>query len=224
MPLLRIPPEHQAGLVKLALLPREVASELRTALSEATRREGINISAEDLAPVSGVPHADIAKIAEAVVGLNLARVYSDTDLDSFVTDVTDSMRSAAPSGLPTTKDSIAQFKKRIQAFLTIDEISQSAKTNLLRHEHERSVHSLRILTDIRPIFGNNVEEPPKGVVVMHTLKMAYHSGSSRLEEAFFGMDETDLRNLKEAVVRAELKAKSIRTALGKAQLKVINEE
>lgn len=82
---------------------------------------------------------------------------------------------------------------------------------------------MRILTDIRPIFGNNVEEPPEAVVIMHTLKMAYHRGG-RVDEVFFAMDETDLGDLKAAVARAELKAKSILATLAKTQLKVITEE
>jgi hypothetical protein len=133
------------------------------------------------------------------------------------------LQAAAPSDFPATAEAIGKFRKRVQEFLVIGGITRSAKTDLLRYEHERSVHSLRILTDVRPVFGNNVEEPPEATVIIHTLKLAYHRGG-RLEEAFFGMDESDLQNLKEAVARAELKAKSIRAALAKAQLKVISEE
>ena len=225
MPILRIPQEHQTGLVELALLSDQVASKLRTALSAAAQKtEGRTVSAEDLGPISGLSRADVERITDAIVGLNFARVYSDVDVGDFAKDVTQSMESAGPSDFPKAQGAIDQFRKRIQEFLTIEGITRSAKTDVLRYEHERSVHSLRILTDIRPIFGNSAEEPVEAVVIMHTLKMAYHRGS-RLEEAFFGMDENDLQQLKEAVARAELKAKNIRAALAKGQrLKVITEE
>ncbi len=224
VPLLRIPPEHQSGLVKLALLSGQVAVQLHTVMSAAAQKAGGgSVSAEHLGPISGLSRADLEKIVDAVVGLNFARVYSDADIEDFAKDVSESLQAAAPSGFPTTKDSIDQFRKRIEEFLSIDGITRSAKTEILRYAHERSVHSLRILTDIRPVFGDDVEKPPEAVVIMHTLKMAYHR-AGRLDEAFFGMDESDLRHLKEAAVRAELKAKSIRTALAKARLKVVSEE
>lgn len=224
MPILRIPPEHQTGLVKLALLSDQVASQLRAAFGAAAQKmEGSTLSPEDIGPISGLSRADLERITDAVVGLNFARVYSDVDVEDFGNDVSESMQSAGPSGFPATEDAIDRFRKRIQEFLTIEGITQSAKTNVLRYEHERSVHSLKILTDIRPVFGNTVEEPPEAVVIMHTLKMAYHRGS-RLDEAFFGMDEDDLQQLKEAVARAELKARNIRAALAKGHLKVISQE
>jgi hypothetical protein len=224
VPLLRIPQENQPGLVKLALISDEIASELRGALAEAAQKGvGATVSAENLRPVSGLSRADLEKIVDAVLSLNFARVYSDRDVEDFARDVSESMQSAAPSEFPSAEGAIDLFRKRLQRFLTIDGITRSAKSDILRYEHERSVHSLRILTDVRPVFGNNVEEPPEAVVVMHTLKLAYHRGG-RLDEAFFGMDESDLQQLKDAVARAELKAKSIRAALAKAQLRVISEE
>jgi hypothetical protein len=224
VPLLRIPQENQPGLVKLALISNEVASKLRGALSEAAQKGvGGSVSAESIRPVPGLSRADLEKIVDVVLSLNFARVYSDREVEDFARDVSESMQSAAPSGFPSTGDATDLFRRRLQEFLTIDGITRSAKSDILRYEHERSIHSLRILTDVRPVFGNNVEEAPEAVVVMHTLKLAYHRGG-RLDEAFFGMDESDLQQLKEAVARAELKAKSIRAALAKAQLRVISEE
>ncbi len=224
MPYLRIPPEHQLGLVKLAQLSDQVAAQLRTELNAAAQKvEGGSVSSGNIAPIPGLLRADLEKIVDAVVGLNFAKVYSDSELKDFANDVSESMQSMARSDFPAAGDAIGQFRKRIQEFLDIEGITRSAKIAFLRSEHERSVHSLRILTDIRPVFGNNVEIPPEATVIMHTLKIAYHRGT-KLDEAFFGMDESDLQQLKEAVARAELKARSLRTALSRAQLKVITEE
>jgi hypothetical protein len=224
VPFLQIPREQQPGLVKFALLSDRAASELHKALSVAAQNvEGGSVSAESVGPVEAVSQGDLEKIVDAVLSLNFARVYSDRDVEDFAKDVSDSLQATASSDFPATTEAIGRFRKRVQEFLSIGGITLSAKTDLLRYEHERSVHGLRILTDVRPVFGNNVEEAPEATVITHTLKLAYHRGG-RLEEAFFGMDESDLQNLKEAVARAELKAKSIRGALAKAQLKVISEE
>ena len=212
------------GLIKLGLLRDEIASQLRAALGVAARKKHVGrVSAEDLDPIPGISEADLEQIVEAVVGLNQGRIFGDTDIEEFVKAVTESMQSAAPSDFPMAVDLSDRLGKRIREFLTIDELVRSAKTNVLKYEHERPVHSLRILTDVRPIFGNSAEEAPEAAVVVHTLKLAYLRGG-RVDEVFFAMDEGDLLHLKRAVARAELKAKSIRTALMKAQLEVIAEE
>jgi len=150
VPLLRIPPEHQSGLVKLAMLSDQGAVQLRSALSAAAqKKEGGSVSPEDLGPIPGLSRGDLENIVDAVVGLNFARIYSDRDVEDFAKDVSESMRSVAPSDFPATGDAIDQFRKRIQEFLTIEGIARSAKTDVLRYEHERSVHGLRILTDHR---------------------------------------------------------------------------
>jgi len=68
------------------------------------------------------------------------------------------------------------------------------------------VHSVRILTDARPIFGNNIEKPPEAIAIIHTLKIAYHR-SGRLEEQFFAFDEHDLKELRSAVERGGAEGK-----------------
>jgi hypothetical protein len=221
---LRIPSEDQAGLAKLHSLSDHAASALRSALaSAAIEKESADLSAEDIGPIEGLSSANLDQILEAITGLHHARAFAEVPLDEFVNDVSESIRSTAHPDFPTTGPALDQFKDRLRTFLAIDAIARAAKSNVLRYEHERTVHSLRILTDARPIFGNDVEEPPEAIAIIHTLKIAYHR-SGRLEEEFFVFDEQDLKALKNAVERAELKANSLRAALTKSHLKVLSGE
>jgi len=220
---LRIPSEHQAGLAKLHSLSDDTASALQSAIaSAAVKKESAELSVEDIEPIEGLSPAVLDEILEVITGLHHARAYADVPLDEFVSDVSGSIRSTVDPDFPTTGPALDRFKDRLKAFLGIDAIARAAKSNVLRYEQERTVHGVRILTDARPIFGNSVEEPPEAIAIIHTLKIAYHR-AGRLEEEFFAFDEHDLKELKNAVERAERKANSLRAVLTKSQLKVLSE-
>jgi len=219
---LRIPAEHQVGLVKLQALSDSTASQLLSALaSAAEEKQSANLSPEDLAPIEGLPKDQLEQILDALSGIHHARAYAETPLDEFVNNVSETMRSA-DNALPTAESAIQQFEERIKRFMDIPALARAAKGDILRYEHERTVHDLRIVTDARPIFGNSVEQPPEAFAIVHTLKIAYHR-SGRIEEEFFSFDEFDLEDLREAVERAELKARSLRAALNKSGLQVLRE-
>lgn len=224
MSFLRIPSEHQAGLAKLHSLSDQTASAFRSALaSAAIEKESAELSAEDIGPIEGLSRANLDQMLEAITGLHHARAFTEVPLDKFVNEVSEAIRSTAEPDFPTTGPELDRFKDRLKAFLAIDAVARAAKSNVLRYEQERTVHSVRILTDARPIFGNNIEKPPEAIAIIHTLKIAYHR-SGRLEEQFFAFDEHDLKELRSAVERAELKASTLRAVLTKSQLKVLSEE
>jgi hypothetical protein len=221
---LSIPEEHASGLARLQSLSRENASLLRDALaSAAARKQSADVSPTDIGPIEGVPESDVEQIVDAISGLHHARAFFETPLNEFLDDVVEAMKSAPNSGFSSTGGgALDTFKERVRGFLNIEELALAAKSNVLRFEHERTLHSLRILTDARPIFGIDVEKPPEAIAIGHMLKIAYHRGG-KVEEEFFALDEGDLQTLKKAVQRAELKANSLRTMLAK-QLKVISQE
>jgi hypothetical protein len=217
---LRIPPEQVPSFTKLRSLSSQTASQLQSAMaSAAERKEGADLSPEDVGPVGGLDELELGKILDALGVLYHVRAYWDVPLDELVADVADNMRSADPSLTPGA--ATVEFMERIKRLLSIDSLAVAAKADVLTAEHERTLHGLRILTDARPIFGNDVQKPPDAIAIGHMLKLTFHRGG-RLEEEFFALDEDDLHSLKEAVQRAEVKANSLRAALAKSQLKVIS--
>jgi hypothetical protein len=222
VPLLKIPDEHVSSLVKLQSLSSGHSSLLRDALaSAAAKKESTEFSPADIGPIEGLPEMDVEAIVDAITGLHHAHAFHETPLSEFVDDVVKTMRSAPTSGFSTEVGAVNAFKERVRSFLDIGQLALATKSNVLNWEHERILHSLRILTDARPIFGIDVEKPPEAIAIGHMLKLAYHRGG-RLEEEFFALDEEDLQTLKKAVQRAELKAKSLRAALAK-NLKVMGQ-
>jgi len=222
VPDLKLPLDEQVGLAKLQALSDEVAAGLLSAISSAAMKADTDgLAVADLAEISGLSKIDANQILETLVSLYHVRAYAEVELDEFVTDVSESMESAGRKDFPVQKGAIQRFRGRLARFLGLEDVDRAAKSSVLRYEHERTVHSLRILTDARPIFGGNAAEPPEAAVLLHTLKIAYHRAGS-LGEVFFAFDEKDLEELKKAILRAEMKARSLRSVLAKAQVKIFN--
>jgi hypothetical protein len=83
------------------------------------------------------------------------------------------------------------------------------KTLEVAYTYERVVRNARIVTEMRPIFGSSVREPPVGSVVMHTLELNYLGSGGRPEQLYFALDDDALEQLSAAAQRARLKADSL---------------
>jgi hypothetical protein len=222
VPFFKIPEEQVSGLAKLQALSPEIVSRLRDALAlAAAKKESADFLPADIGTIEGLEEPDIEELVDAITALHHARAFYETPINEFVDDVIASLKSTPRSKFSTEAGAISAFKERIRGFLDLSQLALAAKSNVLRFEHERTMHGVRILTDARPIFGTDVEKPPEAIALSYVLKLSYRR-NGRLEEEFFAMDEEDLQSLKKAVSRAELKAMSLRTVLAK-QIKVMSQ-
>lgn len=222
MPELAIPTEHQKALSSLQGLSDKLASELLNVITSAARNAANEyLTIADLSDVPGLSRSVTEEILDMLLSLYRVRAYSEVPVDDFVNDILNSVRSSTHEGFDRSNQALAHFRERLVQFFRLEELNRSAKATVLRYEHERSIHSLRIFTDARPIFGSGVITSPVAFVIFHVLKLVYHQ-SGNLTEEFFSFDEDDLESLRDAVHRAELKASELRAALEKAQMKVIN--
>ncbi len=223
MPELEIPAEHQRGLAKLHGLSSERAGELLAAIQLAARKADTDrISPSGIPDIPGLPPRDKEEIFETVLSLYRVRTKAEVSIEEFITDISDFLQSPESTEFQITTEEAGKLADRLKEFLSIDALNFFAKATIPRYEHERTLHDLRILTDARPVFGEDPSGSPEAAVIFHMLKIAYHQ-SNRIEEIFFSLDENDLDYLKEMVLRAELKAKSLQNALSAGHIKVIHE-
>jgi len=86
------------------------------------------------------------------------------------------------------------------------------KALLIASEASKIYAESQIITDFRPVFGEQVDKEFIGGVVFHKLKLTFiESGDKR--EAFITLDSNDLTNLKNQIIRAEKKDKAIKNNL-----------
>ncbi len=108
------------------------------------------------------------------------------------------------------------FQHYLPRLLQTESLIVTSKAFDILTEHQRTIHDLRIITDLRPIFKEGFDEEPGSMpaaaVITHTLKISYHAGRE-VEEFFVALDDQDIDLLRSLMDRAESKERSLRGIL-----------
>jgi hypothetical protein len=115
-----------------------------------------------------------------------------------------------------------RMRARILELLASETLFIASKSSDLLHAQPNTLANARILTDLRPIFHDDPSRPPAGALIIHQLKLTYHTDIGH-EEFFVTVDAEDLAMLKRVIERAEAKASNIMRAAHSTQLKVVDE-
>lgn len=133
-----------------------------------------------------------------------------------VTDLAKSISNVALRIDLIDEKNFEEFESRLLFLLNNKMIFYPARAQDLLSEYDRIFINSRILTDIRPVFGVDVKEPPECGMVVHSLSInCRESRSDNYKDYFFALDSQDLSVLKEAIERAEAKASSLKTVFEK---------
>ena len=202
---LKIPDRHKDGLLKIQKLDAEAVQNLQAAIKKASSPSGLN-EASLISSISEIQLEDPKLIGETINALYVVKATKDVSVQEFVDDVCDAMGDRADRDKLTTN---------LLALLSIEEVGLAAKALDLQTEDERTFCTVsRILTDLRPVFGVDVTEGPKAMVIVHLLKLGYHqAGSSNHRDVYVSMDANDLQTLRKMIDRAEEKAKSLKATI-----------
>jgi hypothetical protein len=163
---------------------------------------------------------DAAKHAlDALNTMYTIRAFNEVPTQEFIDDVCDSLRESGdlePADEPN-------FRNRLAKLLDIGSLNIAAKGAALQSEHEHVFCSARVLTDARPVYGNNVSDPPVAMIITHALKLSYHEGpGGKIREFYVGLGSKDITELQVALQRAEDKTKSLRAAIDLSKVKFID--
>jgi hypothetical protein len=220
---LKIPERFRSGLLRLAKLPDAGYEELLAALNRApssftTNRElAVWISSE----VPGVSGSDIRMIVESLTSLYRVRVRSERTVPRVAADIAASVREFESSTGPA-------FEGRLTSLLALPVLNvASVKAKELRAEGERIYCDAKILTDVRPVFGDGDDTSVTASIIVHTLKLGFHVSGPSAEshrELFVSLDSKDIVELKKVLERAEDKEKSLRTLLEATNTRLIDLE
>src|SRR5690606_37680681 len=88
-----------------------------------------------------------------------------------------------------------------------DSVGVTSKAWVVIREYERTYCSGRVLTDLRPVFGLDSDQPA-AFVVAHNLRISFHRGDE-LEEFFVALRSKDLQDLKQVLERASQKDRQL---------------
>ncbi|MGA2588969.1 MAG: hypothetical protein ABSH32_03565 [Bryobacteraceae bacterium] len=213
---LQIPKQHLPAIGKIVKLSDAAIDELIKALSSATITAEASTMAEKIAgSVPGVRPEDLAAIVETLYSLYHVREFSEVRHARFVRDLVETILSNPDFGLKKTDAPI--IGKKLQRLLNVKTLNILSKAIRLQRDSERIYCDARIISDVRPVFGDNVEERPISAVITHTLKLGYDEmGEHR--EFFVVLDEQDLNALQDVLERAKAKGDTLTEILNAASI------
>ncbi len=139
-------------------------------------------------------------------------------------DVVTTMRESGRPELHVSPEIESSVVERLSELLELKALNiLETKAEELKSEYEHTFCDCRIFTDLRPVFGGNPQESPSAMLLVHMLRMGYHdSNENRHKEFHIALDSSDLFALKEAIERAETKAKSLKASLEAAGIKSLD--
>jgi hypothetical protein len=154
---------------------------------------------------------DRVKLGEALASLYRVRAIREETVEAFSDQVCDALERLSDEKIRLKSAERSGLREKLVVLLGADGYGLIAKTRDLNAEHERKFCNARILTDLRPIFGPNIESGPQALFVSHVLRLAYHEGKEETEDFYISLGADDLRELRRIIDRAESKARSLRT-------------
>ena len=210
-------PEREAGAIAAIQKLRSASMEkLILALLNAPPTSNPEKMAERITEqVPSVPVERLRRMLDTLYTLYLIRELSGVPYSQFLEDLIDGLRK--DRNVQLTERQLKKFRELLKRLMDIEALKTVAKAARLQRDGQHLYCTGKTLSDIRPVFGNDPAARPLGAVLTHTLKIAYHQDSERLEFHVV-LDSTDLEELAEVIQRAKEKDKALRTLLNSAKL------
>jgi hypothetical protein len=216
MPKMSVPKEVLAGLKIVAdLNPSARKAIIDTLRSESASLNPLQAADALAANVDGLDKSKARSVLDSVIALEFARASNDVSVSRLVGDVIGSL------GLDLDQSNRDDLSSWLTESLGIDALLLSAKGISVMQDNEKSFLAARIITNIRPVYKEDLSEmpktPPSAAVVVHTLKLAYRE-SGDYKEFFVTLDADDIATLKKVLDRAEAKFGTLKSLLESAKV------
>jgi hypothetical protein len=204
MPTLTIPEEHTGGLARIMSLSLEESHHVVDALGRAKTVNLRDLTALVATNLPTLALNEVREIVQTLLSLYSARTAMDMTVDSFVTDLITAAKQIQPE-LPQPPEAL---QETLKSLLSVRPLSMISKARGVHTDHENTFCSVRILTDLRPVFDVDIKAGPVGFVLVHMLKLGYHH-SGKHTTIHVAMDKTDIDTLILTLQRAKLKSGTI---------------
>jgi hypothetical protein len=220
-----IPEKHQEALKTFVALDDKSAQKFVDALAAASPALSINTLAKKLTAAGGQSEALTKQLVLMLGGMSLARSTSGLAVDKFV----DSIRRAAFEEKilpPEAESEWPKVAKHMASALRTRAVEISSKAISVLLDNERSICTVRILSDLRTIFSDDGKLEASACLVLHNLRLSVHESGDYKEtaETYVTLERSDLVKLKATIDRALLKHDKLVAMAGKLELPVLASE
>jgi hypothetical protein len=221
---LTVPSAQIAHIKKFLELPEGEVEGFLQALSEA----GSQFNVEDLsAEVSGrleQPRDLTDGIVRVLASLYLTKNAADVPIEPFVDKVVFvALKKAGTFAEESADTQWAKFRRFLLAALSLENtLGTAAKAGHVLTQHERIFHNAQILTDVRPIFHQDVSERPGAALIVHMLRMTQRNNHGNYTDQFFALDSNDIRKIKALIERALKKEETLKNLMKDSKVSVVD--
>jgi hypothetical protein len=210
---LSIPDRYRPGLSVLLDADQSAVNSLLSALRDVEPA----LSSEKLSSaiggrIPGLSETQAADVVEFLLSMCALRAHLEATAESVARALVRAIEEANDKSLKFVAKTGDEFSEQLAALLNVEPLSTASRAIDLLVDRTNLFQSIRILTDIRPVFGSGVEQPPDGVLIVHTLKLMYRDGED-VREFFVSIDQSDIGKIRDALDRADLKAEQLRSIL-----------
>jgi hypothetical protein len=205
------------GLNAIAVLPDEAFGKLLAFLEaipiEIKQGEIFNAGK----PSSGEGILIDEAVISAAFSIVMSRGGSRLSVKQFVERIVDGISPSAD--LNDTQ--LQTLRRRAAEILSIRSLDLVARAHNVLLEHSQTFSTARIVSDLRPVFGDQISDDPAGVVIVHMLNVSYRSAGRR-ETFVVALDEKDIDDLIGVLQRAKDKSATLKRIIGTTGVPYIN--
>lgn len=217
-----VPERFRPALLGLATLSDAAVTELRGVLEK--RPEvllGRDAAFEAAGSLRSLKQSDAFAILEALIPLLYMASASGQPTKKLIADLSRSLRQSGDEAKRLPEDKRPILETRLAALLDVPALGLRSKAIALSVESQRVFDSVKIYTDIRPVFGVEGLEMPQAAIILHNLKLEYVE-SNEEREFFLTLDSKELKEFAEAISRAVKKEELLRPLLAKTSMNLID--
>lgn len=221
-----IPEPYESGLAIILALSDDSVDELVSALEDIPSKLFPYTLGQEIAPnVQSVPPDALSEVVETLQSLYLSNLHHEMPASVMADDISQAVSRQALSeqGQLLSDQDRKKLRDRLVKLLSIKSLEIVAKALGILRNNQNVFHEARIITEIRPVFGPNVDEPPPAAVILHMLNLTCH-GTDGHKEFFVALDTDDIAVLREVIDRAEAKAESLKAMMVKAGITYLETE
>jgi hypothetical protein len=216
----RIPEYGSEAFETLADLSEEDFRSLEEAIREAQPTIMPPEFAEFVAPKVTLTLEMVKGIIEMLTGLIYVRDSDQLTTSAVIEDAIFALHNSQ-GGSESLKGKDAILRRRLLALLNLENpLGVITKASQLWVEREPFIRSLRILSDIRPIFGSDAEEGVLAAMIVNTLLIEYTEQNQR-RSLSLALDSSDINSLRTALDRAEDKVRALSELLRSASVHLL---
>ncbi len=205
--LLEIPSEEQGTLASLVTLSSEALVELGSALSAVKPTLDKEVLISQLRENPSLARVlDLDRIVASLINIAGTAYTAGVDTDDVIDAAIQTIKS--DDVVELSEEEAETLRLRLSNLEKLPAIELIAKASELLKANERTFHSARIVSDLRPIcLGEDTRIA--GAVIVHQLAVR-SSRNGRREVIYVALDSSDLTDLNEVILRAMKKDRVLR--------------